>query len=120
MVYLKDLVKGIIKISADISEEELLADLHKGLPITKHQRKSLVSFLSIQLKQKLRSRLNISDTNVDLRTLLNKEKKEKIYEEDTIRQLQRFRKARNDTLHKDEFCPTSIILETYKITKKKY
>ncbi len=118
MVYLKDLVKGIIKISADISEEELLADLHKGLPITKHQRKSLVSFLSIQLEQKLRSRLNISDTNVDLRTLLNKAKKEKIYEEDTIRQLHRFRKARNDTLHKDEFCPTSIILETYKITKK--
>lgn len=118
IVYLKDLVKGDIRISVDISEEELIEDLQKGLPITKHQRKSLVSFLSIQLENKLRSRLNISDTNVDFLTLIKEAKKLKIFEDSTISQLHKFRKARNDTLHKDEFCPTSIILETDRIVKK--
>ena len=115
MIMFKDHLKRDIKLTAEISEEELITDLHKDLPITKHQRKSLVSFLSIKLEQELRKRLDISDTNIDLLALLNEAKKKKIFSEGIIMQLHKFRKARNDTLHKDAFCPTSILLETDRI-----
>ncbi|MHA2245269.1 MAG: hypothetical protein ACXADY_09920 [Candidatus Hodarchaeales archaeon] len=115
MIMLKDHIKRDIKLTAEISEEELITDLQKNLPITKHQRKSLVSFLSIRLEKELRKRLDISDTNIDLLTLLNEAKKKKIFSEDIIMQLHKFRKARNDTLHKDAFCPTSILIEIDRI-----